>query len=480
MKRIALGLLLGISIAALVGVSWSAGYEGSPAGTDLASDLDTFIQSFKAEVRQRAEVEHIWGAGGDDNGLHTMGSARCFVQNAAPTDINSGTAALGQYNSAASADAGTALTTDEVGAVTRDIGAGRCWVDLDGADGVAGTLDDEQLNVWNESSNAWVPVRAQTITGIGVATGNLIYNGSFEITDGTGATASTTVPAGWALSAPNPTITYQDPTGVGEGEGLAVNVTGTGANGSITQTLSSLKASTTYVIRARANPTTAGDSCILRASDGTSNVTDTSAVGSGVYETMEVSITTTAVPADVVVALETVALTDVCRWDEVTAYERNSTVATPGIQVCYSTDTTTTNNAYTAGAWADALVSCAVTAPGPGYIIRVSGQMVGDNENGNDQALAGRLRESGSTVAMSSAVAKAQATGGADNFQDLAVVHVEYVKVQPTPGTTYTYTIEGRATAATFDRNLGDDGNADVDGVSGPFTQLEVELIPTR
>ena len=46
-----LGLLV---VTAAVGATWNAGYEAVPAGTDLASDLDTYINGFKLEVRQRS------------------------------------------------------------------------------------------------------------------------------------------------------------------------------------------------------------------------------------------------------------------------------------------------------------------------------------------------------------------------------------------------------------------------------------------
>lgn len=474
--------LVGFAALFLIGTTWNAGYESSPAGSDLASDLDTFIQGFKAEVRQRAEVEHSWGSSTDDNGLHAMGSARCFVQNSAPTAINGGTAALGQYNSAASADGGTALTTDEVGAATRDIGAGRCWVDLDGLDGVAGTIDDRQLNVWDETANAFVPVTARDIAGPGLAF-NQVYNGSFEVTDGTGSTASTTAPAGWS-NLDTATIAYVDPTAVTEGEGVALRTTAAGgALEGVRQTLANLKASTAYVFRARVRATS-GDTCTMGVTDGTTTVSDVSTT-TGAFETLEVSLTTTAVPANVTLDLTSTADTDVCDWDHVTVFERLPVVAQPGVQVCHDTDSSTTADAYTTiNTWVDALVSCAVTVPGPGFVVEVHGQLVADHEVGGTTSLAARLRENGTTtraVGVAAATADSDASG---DFRDIAVVPVYYIVANPTPGDTLTFTLEAMpsqdGSGVSWDRNFGTDGANDFDSETGLVTTLDVKMYPAR
>jgi hypothetical protein len=465
----------------LLGATWNAGYEGSPAGTDLASDLDTFIQSFKADVRKRLGVEHIFGTGTDDNGLHTMGSARGFAQNAAPTNISGS----GAYNNAADSFDALPLSTDEIGATTRDIGAGRLWADLDGVDtGTSSTPDDNQLKVWNETTNLFVEVKARDVGGAGIGASNLVYNGNFEVTDGTGLVASTTAPAGWSNLSTS-TIAYTDPTAVSEGEGLALKTTAAGgADEGVRKALANLKASTAYVFRVRVRAT-AGDTCNLNVADGTTTVNDVS-LTTGAFETLEAVLTTTAVPATVNMDLRSTLDTDVCEWAHATVFEQYATVPTPGVVACWDTDTTATSDAYTTVAtWVDGLVSCEVTVPGPGYIIQVDGTLVADNDVGNStEVLAVRLREEGVTVDLKTGFAAAD-SDNANRFEDIVSVPVKYVNVNPTPGTTYTYTLEASPGAGSggnpsWDRNLGDDGVDDLNDGALLATNLRVLLIPVR
>ena len=69
---------------------WDAAYEALPAAGDPVGEGDDQMRSNRVEVRKRAEVEHHWAtitANTHDNGLHRVGSARCFLQTAAPTAI---------------------------------------------------------------------------------------------------------------------------------------------------------------------------------------------------------------------------------------------------------------------------------------------------------------------------------------------------------------------------------------------------------
>lgn len=466
-RRLAWALLLGMTAALSLGIVWNAGWEARPGGGDQAADIDLFINEFKREVADRDQVEHIFGpSSSDDNGLHRMGSARAFVSNAEPGAIDG----PGQYNSTAGVVAGTLLITDEVGPTTRDLGAGRFWVDLDGLGATA--EDDRQLNVWSETANGFRAVRTELVGGMPV-NHNLIYNGSFEITDGSGALASITIPSRWVVQAPNPTFTYQDPTGVSEGEGLALNTTGTGGQGGITQTLAGLKANTAYVVRVRAISIGAADLCNLHVSDGTTDTRDVSLAGpQTAYETLEVRITTTAVPAPVEVELETEAAGDVCRWDEVTVFEQFPQVAQPGIQVCRVADTSTGANYYTYGAWATVGTTCAVTPPGPGYIVKATGLVNCDDDNlVSGTNLLVRMQENGATVDVASTSIQESTT---------ASVMVGFTRVNPTPGATLTYTLDGRVNSpagANCDRNMDDAAETHGETVA---SWILVELIPTR
>ena len=266
---------LGLLCAAMLGTVWNAGYEATPDGaTALASDIDTFFQTLKADVRKRAQVERIWGNGTDDNGLQQPGSARSFIQNAAPTDI----LGLGQYNSSADATAGTALSTDEIGATTRDLGVGRLWSDLDGPDNTAATPDDRMLATWDETNDRWVYQEAAN-SGVALASqrffdpvgkSNLLYNGDFEATDGTGATSGSTA-TNWATVATAPTISFtRPPSGTTEGDGVQVNLARGAGDGGIEQTVV-LKSDATYFVVARTRAS-GGASCELSTASAGGNL----------------------------------------------------------------------------------------------------------------------------------------------------------------------------------------------------------------
>lgn len=469
-KNLYIGVVSGFALSLSLGIVWNAAWEGRPVGTELASDLDLFIQEFKDEVGDRGSVESIYGVGSDDNGLLRLGSARAFLQNAAPTDLFG----PGQYDSSAGAFVGTPLATEEIGASLVDLGTGRLWLDADGLS-TATTLDDNQLNVWVDTVG-FMPVRAEATGALQVGT-NLIYNGSFEVTDGTGSAASTAVPSGWVLLL-TPTLAYDDPTAVTEGEGIALETIGAGAaNEGVTQTLTALKADTDYVIRARARPVTAADTCDLQVTGGDSTQTDTSAVGTNVFETLEVVVNTTAVPGALVVRLEANADTDECDWDHVTAFEQRAVVAPPGAQFCRATDATTGAAYYVNGAWTTVGTTCTITVPGPGYAIKATGSVFFDNDSGvSGGALLVRLQENingggAATVALGSSNVDIIATSN---------VVVGFLRTSPAPGATHVFTMDGRtneAGGADLDRNIDDAGETHGETIT---SWLLVELIPTR
>lgn len=474
MKRYAIAVLLSSLLAGfLCGTTWNAGFEASPAGTDLAADLDTFIQNFKLEVRRRASVESIYGTGTDDNGLLRPGSARAFSQNAAPGSIDG----PGQYNSAGGVFAGALLQTDEVGATTRDIGAGRLWVDVDGStSGVvaadATTTDAHLLSVWSEGDNAFRRVVARDQGGAGIGADNRIYNGSFEITDGTGSAASTTVASGWT-NLNTATIAYAT-TGLTEGSGLAMRTTAAGGpNEGASQSLAGLKASTTYIYRVRVLPAAVIGGCNLNVRDGTTTATDTS-LATGAYETLEVQHTTTAAPATVTVDLRSTADTNVCDWDHVTAFERYAVVPTPGVQAIYTQDntadatidTTFGNNPF---------VTSRVTIPGPGYMVLLDGA-ISYHSPDNSSALFLRLVRDdcagGAFTAITPTVLSESGPGAANNFWD--TVPITAVDTSPVAGGTCIYRIEVREDAA---------ATTDVNPIRNAIqtgSYLRLVLTPTR
>ena len=474
------GLLLGAASLGLIATTWSAGWESLPQGSELASNLDTRIQEFKAEVRRRASVEMIWGNGTDDNGLMRQGSARVFGGNAPPTDM----VGPGQYNSAAGTFGSTALTTTEQGGAV-DVGVGRLWNDEDGPDDIAGTVDDHVLNVWDPVGNVWTPINSKDYSGAGTGGVNYIYDGGFEITDGSGSAASTTVPSGWALLG-TPPIGYVAPPFLGDqGKGVSLKTTATGVGlEGVRQALPGLKANLEYVFRVMAQDQGfVGGGCTLRVSDGTT--THTAVTQGPFWEPLETVLTTTNVAATVNVDLLSTNDTNVCNWDLATAFEHNTRVMQAGIQVCRKTDTSTAAAYGTLATWDDALVSCTVTPPSPGYMVEVRGQLVATHTTANGAALAGRIRENATTTRAMGISNVAGHVNAVNRFEDTATIPLFYTVVNPTPGTALTFTLEGTATndggAHTWERNMGvTDGTDDLSGSTDMATTLEVKLVPTR
>lgn len=137
--------------------SWTAAYELDPTATDPVSQGDDHLRQAKTEVRDRLETEHQFGSGlglvVTDTGRHLFGSARAFVQNAPPPIDGTITA--------------NCLTeADRDG--NRGCDGGRLWIDVDGADNVVFTADDNSLNFANDTdadldADFWVLANAGAV-----------------------------------------------------------------------------------------------------------------------------------------------------------------------------------------------------------------------------------------------------------------------------------------------------------------------------
>lgn len=145
-------LFIVVGATLLLGISWDASFEATPANSDLVSQGDDRIRELKVEIADRGEDEQCWGTGATtgcpgsgDNGFHREGSARGFFATAAPTTLNDA--------------ASTALAAGH---------DGRVWVDDDGLDGSAATYDDTVLHAWD--GTAFDPVRALAIITFNSAT----------------------------------------------------------------------------------------------------------------------------------------------------------------------------------------------------------------------------------------------------------------------------------------------------------------------
>jgi len=352
---------------------WDAIYEANPLTTDSATQGDDHIRDAKIQTRRRLNVEHqfstLIGSGSadsDDDGLHRMGSARCFIKDSAPTRLE-----LDSYDNATGLDLvnGELLLSISGGAAggfvcdpnTTDCsdlleyqGQGRCWFDRDGADGIDNTADDYTLYVYDDRT-ADVDVAdalaqwelADRGSGLGP---NLLYNGDFEVmpamVDGEacidlfnaggppenagvpnglcdidGATAAY---PGWDLVTTGHLESYQA-TDFSEGTGYSIEISGDADADGISQELVLPGGSRTYAIIARVLPTAGGDICKIStlATAGTTNV-EVSSPAAAAWTTLYGEFVTTAGALDTVeIHLAGSAAADICEWDHVAVREVN-------------------------------------------------------------------------------------------------------------------------------------------------------------
>lgn len=306
--------------------AWDAVYELDPTNMDAVSQGDDWIRQLKIDLRERLEPEVHFGQNGDENGLLRVGSGRCFVGTAAPTVIE-------QAEHRNTGAAGSATLSDAAfGAGGELIGHGRCWLDTDGPDDVAGTFDDDTLWLF-DAANGW-----EQVSGVGpnlVKPGgpNLLYNGDFEIDGDT----STNTPVGWTTTdggtgSGGPTFVHNDnvPGGAGATEGAGLRLTMTSdadADGadSVNQQLDGLKASTSYRVAARVQAD-ATFTCQIDVTGeaSASNLPDVTTT-TAAFETLTGSFTTDATPSAVTLLLQGDPDTadSVCNWDHVSVVEQS-------------------------------------------------------------------------------------------------------------------------------------------------------------
>lgn len=126
-------------------IPWDGAFESNPANSDSVSQGAAHIRQVKAETSRRAGVDHDWGAFGNvttDLGRHLKGSARLFLQSAAP-------AVDGTKTAICTAEA------DTTGA--RYCSGGELWLDT----------DDNQLRVALDNDNDGDADSWQGVTGFG-------------------------------------------------------------------------------------------------------------------------------------------------------------------------------------------------------------------------------------------------------------------------------------------------------------------------
>lgn len=277
---------------------------------------------------------------------------------------------------------------------------------------------------------------------------NLIRNGNFAVG------LESNVPPGWTNV--NTATLALTTTGVTEGHSTARALRITAAGGTdegVSQTLVGLKASTKYVVGCRAKAT-AGDTFKLTTTGASGatfgNLTLTTTSTS--YVTLAGVIVTDGTPTDIVVSLLAAADTDVVDVTHVWVRE----CATDRLPM--SNTSWAYNEATGTGAigttFTDTGLTVSVVAPGPGYNLEVKVHVHGSNDSA--EALAVQLRENGTAVAVGYVLV------GGTGLADVGTAMYEYIKRDPTPGTTYTYTVFAAFEAAAGTLNLGE--GAAIDG----------------
>lgn len=498
-------LMVGVPLVRFVvmpagAVVWTkAAYEDEPSSSAAVSEGDDRIRESRAEIRFRMEVEHFIGDDlDDDNGLHRLGSARVYMTTAEPDELNDshsgqGSGTLTDYlNSSSAEDSGEEDLNDpaslsDAGAED-DVGHGRMWLDTDGADDSDGNADDNQFYIFEGSAGAgggaFAAIQGQTGGSLGgddqilAGSHNLVYNGSFSATDGTGLVAATAVPEGWA-PVTSPTYTYTDPSGdIRWGDGVHVNVKNAGAtNEGIQISLVGLAASSFFKVIARAIDDGSAV-CTLDVTNEGGTAFSSDATTTDAWETLSGTFGTAAAIDTVEITLVTTgADTEVCGWDNVAVYQigdpltdRDEVDYPSGIVVLQddssgAADTDVANG----GGWTGitGLDDLSVTPPAPGYQIDVVGQVSLTGASADNTDCLFRILElTGTTTVRTGTLTTSSAAGRVWDTQTLY-----WTEINPTPGTIYTYSLD------VSDGAVGNDCRVDTSEGGG---YLRIKMYPVH
>lgn len=270
---------------------------------------------------------------------------------------------------------------------------------------------------------------------------NLLWDGSFE-----GWSSASALISWSAVGAPTLARTA---TPVSEGAGYCVRVTSAAASAEgVSQTLAGLRASTRYLVTARARLISGGASAAamleVTGADAASeyrSVTGTDATTtSATFVTLSAIVKTDATPTSLVVRCLTNAVNPcVVEFDHVSLYELQEALVPQGGNVVNRHQLSAAKS-YTATVEVDTDLSVAVRAPGPGYQIVVSAELPFICGGGGGTTLEARLKENGAYVQVVAQTVSA-------SFANTCVI--SYALLSPTPGTTYTYTLFGHSNITT-------------------------------
>lgn len=311
--------------------------------------------------------------------------------------------------------------------------------------------------------------------------GNLIYNGGFDVlhtlaidADGDGWTrvvdgnddAPTTLAA----------IALVESEGNGDGNALQIIDTDDALSG-VYQTLDGLKAETKYELIALVQDDVG--KCGVRTVGADTAEIELESDDEGGWQVLAGTFETDSTPANVAIQLLAIASSDNCSFKFVGVYEINTDPLPRGGKVhCYDSTAATSDGLFTNQAYVDATVSCAVTPPGPGYMITVRARITAENSESPHGMLFYRLREDcGAAVTVDAGTTDVEGEDGSNDDDDLASELMYWVNDSPVPGATCTYTIEGAGgSGVAFSLN---DLGADVFDANPPITWIDVMMEPT-
>lgn len=447
--------VLGITVFALwTGAeTWDTTREGTTStstgaitNSTNAGQIDDHIRADRQEVRYRAETEHCFGptgtgrcedgTGTEDNGRHRAGSARCFFQSSAPTTLP-----IADYDASARASQDGSNALDY----------GRCWLDN----------DSMTLYIYDLANTAWRPLLRTS--------GNLLYGGSFEQTDGTGNDSTADgAPGGWSLN-DTPSIDYADAP-ASNGGGKYVQITGSGAaSEGISQTLTAagLKPSTTYLLVGRMYQTS-GDDCSFDTLNGGTDVA-LATTGDDAWESVAGYFTTDSTPTAVTVKALADASLDVCLFDRLGVFEMGDRTWFPdGVLHLFNNDSSTADtsctSAFEGSTACDDLAQVTARVPGIGYMAQIYGQVTVEPQDASNPC---KMRIAKADTTHLSQTESSELSGAGAN------------------STISTSAIDGPLTAndtIVYEMDVAGNGDTNCDLVCGeaPNCKLDVLLIPPR
>jgi hypothetical protein len=300
---------------------------------------------------------------------------------------------------------------------------------------------------------------------------NLVKNPSFA----DGSAGSSTPPDGWTdLGTGTPTFSSVALAAatLTEGKGRELRIqAGSAAVAGVTQTLSGLKASTQYLVVARARSTTSAVHLKTTGADAASsfrNIDDSSTSTS--YVTLKGVIKTDSTPTNIVLQLTTNGANgDDVKFAFCGVYE----CAADHVQICGTPtaedSAVTSYNVPAASFTAISDISETVVCPGDGFEIHVEATFHFENTSGTSREVGLNVVENGSAVA--------------DHYREFTIVngdfHTEtviYKKISPTPGTAYAYTFTTRASGGSSG-DIQSPGSAAVTGAGTKTNRVYVRAV---